>query len=222
MLVLNDLVRKCESIVAMVERGANRGIDVVARSCFEGYVDLLNLSQFGEEYTFYMQWRSNRQQLSAMQPFVGKHSRTAATYRRQSEHYLGKSLADVVDEIREENASLARKISNRFRDKTGKIQKRDRLRFELAKHDEEYDLYYRSFSFAVHGDLAGMLEGVTDRGALIWPPLEPVKQPIGALDAVCRMLLASTRRLAKRYKKPVAPLNSLLRELGEDGSTKIL
>lgn len=215
LLVLNDLTRKCESIVAMAESKSQRGIDIVARSCFESYVDLINLLQFSDEYTVFMQWLSNRQQISFMQAFVQKRSKLSESYERQAQQIFGKALAGVLKDIKSETASLEQQMASRFKDRNGKVQRRDRLRFELAQHDEEYDSLYRTLSIAVHGNVAGMLEGIADRGTVQWPPREPANEPIASLDSVCRMLLTSTRRLAKRYKKPVAPINRLVRRLGE-------
>ncbi len=215
LLVLNDLTRKCESIVAMAENKSQRGIDIVARSCLESYVDLINLFQFGDEYTVYMQWRSNRQQISSTQPFVQRRSKISDTYEKQAQQMFGKSLAGELEDIKSETALLEQKMASRYRDRNGKVQRRDRLRFELAQRDEEYDSVYRTLSFAVHGNVAGMLEGIADRGTVHWPPREPANEPIASLNEVCRILLTSTRRLARRYKKPVAPINRLIRHLGE-------
>lgn len=217
LLVLNDLTRKCESIVAMAESKSRRGIDVVARSCFESYVDIINLFQFGDEYTVYMEWRSNRQQLSSMQPFVRRRSKISDFYERQAQQLFGKNLASVVEDIKSEMAILEKKMASRYKDRNGNVQRRDRLRFELAQHDEEYDQVYRTLSFAVHSNVAGMLEGIADRGTVTWPPGEPANEPIASLNEVSKMLLISTRHLARRYKKPVGPINRLIRQLEEIG-----
>lgn len=70
LIVLNEMMRKCDSVVAMSKAAAWSGISSVTRSAFESYADLVNLLLEKEDYANYMMWSSLNQQRSQFQSMI--------------------------------------------------------------------------------------------------------------------------------------------------------
>lgn len=212
LITLNEIVRKCESVVAMAEAGSWAGIVVVTRSAFESYADLLNCLSFGDDYADYMTWMSFKQQRSLFRT-IGDNP--DSRYHQSIDTLLktkGRGVQKVVAETIQQLDELAKNLPDRFKDKNGHVIGRNQFRFELAGKADEYNALYRRLSASAHGRLSDMLDGIMVGDDIHWPPAKPTEPPLVAVDCLCAILLESCGRIAKVYKKPDAPLKALARK----------
>lgn len=212
LVILNEIVRKCESVVAMARAGSWAGINVVTRSAFESYADLVNCLSLGEDYVNYMTWMSFKQQQSFLQSI--NHT-PDSRYHKSIDSVLnakGRGIEDVVTETKQQIEDLASDLPDRFKDKNGDVIRRDQFRIEIADIIDEYNALYRRLSASAHGRLSDMIDRIMVGDDIQWPPSKPTEPPLVAADCLCAILLESCGRLAKVYRKADAPLKSLARK----------
>jgi len=215
LITLNEMVRKCESVVAMARANAWAGVVVVTRSAFESYADLLNCLSFGDDYADYMAWMSFKQQRSFFQTIS---STPDSKYHQSINKYLitkGGGVKKVAADTNRQLDELANKLPDNFKDKRGSVIGRDQFRFEIAGLTDEYNALYRRLSASSHGRISDMLDGIMVGDDIHWPPVKPTEPPLVAADCLCAMLLESCIRVAKAYKKLGAPLKALARKNAE-------
>lgn len=212
LIVLNELVRKCESVEVMAQTGKWSGIAVVTRSTFESFVDLLNCLTLGDDYVTFMIWMSLNQQRSQFQAVV---ENPESPYSNALEAFVstqGRTSREILTETIQQMDEISRQLPDEFKNKNGDVIKRDLFRFELAGQVDEYNALYRRLSAGAHGRVSEMQDGIIVDDEIQWPPGEPSEPPLVAADCVCAMLLDACLRVAKAYKKPEAPLKSLAKE----------
>lgn len=212
LIVLNELVRKCESVEAMAHASAYSGIDVVTRAAFENYADLLNLFKYKDAYPDYMVWASCNQQRSFLQPIIEEPTEFAKSYETDAKALFGQTPREMLAYMKQQMDAIEQTLPATFKDKNGKVQNRGKLRFELANKVNEYNVFYRHLSSPAHGRLSAMIEGIMHSDAIQWPPAELVTRPLVAIDSLCAILIDSCIFVAKKFNKPDAPLKKIARE----------
>jgi hypothetical protein len=90
-------------------------------------------------------------------------------------------------------------------------------RFALASISDEYDAAYRLLScrllsWHTHGMIAAILDGVVKGHGLEWPPAEPKPTVLG-VDIMSSLLISASKRLGKKYGKPITSFLTLERQL---------
>lgn len=215
LIVLNELVRKCESVKVMAHANAFSGINILTRAAFENYADLLNLFKYKDAYPEYMIWASFNQQRSFLQPITEEPTKFAKSYETGAKASFGQTPSEMLASMKQHMDEIEQALPDAFKDKNGKIPRRDMLRFELANKVHEYNILYRHLSGAAHGRLSAMIEGIMHSDAIQWPPAELVTRPLVAIDSLCAILIESCITVAKKFNKPDAPLKKLAREHAE-------
>ena len=212
LIVLNELFRKCESVEAMAHASAYSGINVVTRAAFENYADLLNLFKYKDAYPDYMLWAACNQDRSFLQPITEKPTEFAQSFELGAKTSLGRTPSEMLAETLQQMDAIEQVLPAAFKDRNGKVQKRDILRFELAGKVDEYNSLYRHLSHGAHGRVGAMLEGIMHGDEIQWPPTDPVTRPLVAIDCLSAILIESCGRVAKKFNKPDAPLKKLAKE----------
>ena len=213
LIVANELLRKGESTAAMLAVGAYSGVNVVVRSAFESYADLLNLLKHTDTYPRYMQWASLNQQRSLFQSLANAPSSPfARALEQDAPADVGQSVQGMLDHVVHMMQENAQALPELYKNANGEVQSRDKFKFELANLSADYDGLYRHLSGSAHGRVSAMLEGVMHGEQIQWPPSDPLERPFVALESLCAMLLEGGRMLAERFDKPVAPLRRLARK----------
>jgi len=210
LMVLNELVRKCESIVAMAESEKDAGIDTVTRAAFENYADFKNLFLHGDDYCEYMIWAASNQQRSFLQPMFEEESVFSISFEKSARKARGMSAEQLMDDTKKIMQKTERDLPAKFKTKKGKVQRRDMLKFELAGLEGEYNILYRHLSASSHGRIFGMVDGIFDGEEVKWPPSKPKLRPLVALDSACAMLLENSAFLARKYRKPLPPIKKVI------------
>ena len=98
LIVLNELVRKCESVEAMARASAYSGINVVTRAAFENYADLLNLFKYKDAYPDYMLWAACNQDRSFLQAITEKPTEFAQSFELGAKTSLGRTPSEMLAE----------------------------------------------------------------------------------------------------------------------------
>lgn len=215
LIILNEMVRKCESVEAMARASTWAGIVAVTRSAFESYADLVNCLAIGDDYADYMSWMSLKQQRTFFQtgseyPNSRYFPAIEATLKAK-----GRTMKTVIAETDQQMDKIARRLPDRFKDKNRKVIRRDQFRFELAGKIDQYNMLYRRLSASTHGRVSDMLEGIMVGNEFQWPPGKPTEPPLVAADCLCAILLESCGRIARAYKKPDAPFKALAKRNAE-------
>ena len=212
LMVLNEIVRKGDSVVAMANVRSDAGINTIARAALENFADFKNLFKHGDEYTHYMVWAAANQLRSFLQPMTDKSSDFATSFEKRAKRSMGLSAGELLTHSIDQMQTAEDILSAKFKNKDGKVQRRDLLRFELAGLVGEYNALYRHLSVSAHGRIFGMVDGVLDGEDINWPPSEPVIRPLVALDCICAMLLEASVSLARKYNKPIAPIKTVIKD----------
>jgi hypothetical protein len=218
LIVLNDLMRKSESVAAMVAAGAYAGVNVVARSAFETYADLVNLFKHSGTYPEYMLWMSHGQQKTVLESLVNPDSPYADAFAADARAYGGPPPKELLAHIVSERDAIAVALPDIYKTSVGDVRDRDIFRFELAGLRHEYGALYRQLSGGAHDRVSSMGEGIFPpaEDGLQWPPSKSlVSPPLMALNAACEMLHRSGRLVARKFAKPTAVLDRLGRRLDE-------
>jgi hypothetical protein len=211
MIVLNEIARKSGSVLAMARADANAGINVVTRSAFESYADLLNLLRYKRDYVTYMSWASLNQQRTVLAPLASGSKEIYESFKKEAQR-LGLTPEQMAAETQNLLDEYESNLPALFKNRQGRVNPRDKLRFELAGLEKQYDSLYRQLSGGAHGRISAMIDGIAKVGHVQWPPTEPEYRPSLAIQALCSILLESARRVAIAYKKPVEPFRHIARK----------
>lgn len=216
LVALNELIRKCESVLAMLRDDAWAGIGTVSRSGFETYADIRNLLVRGESYVDYMMWMSSEHQRSGLQGFVSyPESDYTKSVEAVTKAKYGKSLSEIIDSTKESMKCLSDGLPEEYKDKNGEVLKGDFHRFRLADLAEEYNVLYRRLSGGVHGRVSDMVDGILAGDKIVWPPEVRPDPPIAAVDCLCVILLDATARICKALGKTDAHVKPIARAHSE-------
>jgi len=196
----------------MARASAYSGINVVTRAAFENYADLLNLFKYQDTYPDYMVWATFNQHRSFLQSITEKPTKFAQAFETSAKESFRSTPSKMLANTKQQMDAKEQALPATFKDKNGKVQKRDMLRFELADKVDEYNALYRHLSGGAHGRLSAMLEGIMHGNAIHWPPADPVIRPLVAIDCLCAILLESCGRVAQKFNKPEAPLKKIAKE----------
>jgi Family of unknown function (DUF5677) len=211
LIVFYALIRKAESIEAMAIAKKPSGISIVVRSALENYIDFLNLLRYGDHYAQYFQYLADEQDRSYFQWMIDNpesdYSQSAAKHSLST---MNQPMESHLAEIRERMASTRSRLPERFLTRRG-VNTSTMFRFQLAERDNEYGGVYKFLSHHTHGVIGPLLEGIVEGDELQWPPIEP-EPSITYIDSMCGLLPDAGLRLAKKYRKPVAPLRAAKRE----------
>lgn len=212
LMALTGIVRNSESVKAMAQAGAYGGIDVVARSAFETYADLLNLLKHKEQYPRYMVWASYNQQRTLLGPVTsGGVSRYKEPFEKAAKS-RGQGADELLAVTRNSMEEIEQSLPDSFKDRKGKVKTGDKFKFELAEKVDEYDALYRHLSYAAHGRVVNLGQGIVqDDGSIRWPP-GGLSQPLLIIDSVCAILLESCALVAREFNKADAPFKKLAAE----------
>ena len=211
LITLNEIVRKCKSAEAMSSPDIWTGIPVVARSAFESYADLHNCLKCGDDYAQYMMWVSLNHQLVQLRAINSKPD--SRFFRSLTSLVKSKYQADLTKmtaELKGHMDEITNRLPKQFKDRKGKVIKREIFRFQLAGLLDEYDALYRRLSGGAHGRISDIISGVVADEGYQWPP-GPADPPIAALGSLCDLLIDACKRSAKAYRKPIAPIASVER-----------
>lgn len=212
LVALNELIRKCESVLAMLCDDAWAGIGTVSRSAFETYADIRNLLARGEPYVDYMMWMSLEQQRSGLQGFINyPECNYTKSIEATTKSKYGKSLSEIIDDTKESMKNLSDRLPEEYKNKNGEVLKRDFQRFELAGLAEEYNVLYRRLSGGVHGRVSDMVDGILARDKIVWPPDVRPDPPLAAVDCLCAILLEATGRICRALDKTDAHVKPIVR-----------
>jgi len=216
MVALNDVVRKCESIVAMVESGQVSGCDIVFRSVLEGLVDLLNVIAYPDNYPYYMMYRSSeelRKNLMSVKRRPNDGYAKSITSSAPTE--LGKTVDEMLSELEASIKSNRNRLTKQYFDKgqtrknpKAKVNTTAKRRFDLAKMESEYESMYRLCSGSTHANVSSMLSGVGAAGTFDWPPKRE-EASISLLDSTAAAVITAIHRTVRTIGKPVGAANQL-------------
>ena len=213
LIILNEIISKCESVEAMARANTWSGINTVTRSALESYADLLNVLTYGDDYADYMSWMSLNQQRSTFQAIV---SNPASKYAKILEAGLkvtqGRTPTDILAETKRQMGAAEQRLTDKFKNKNGGVRNRDIFRFELADKVDEYDMLYRRLSASAHGRVSDMLNGIMHGNKIRWPPTDPDEPPLVAIDCLCSFLIESCGYVAKAFNRTDVPLRALAKE----------
>ena len=216
LVALNELIRKCDSVSAMLSGEAWAGVGAVGRSAFETYADIRNLLARGEAYADYMMWMSLEQQRSGFQGFMSyPDSAYAKSIEAITKAKYKRSLSDMIDETKESMKSLSDRLPEEYKDKNGEVMKTDFHKFKLAGLAEEYNTLYRRLSGGVHGRVSDMVDGILAGEETVWPPEVRPDPPVAAVDSLCAILLEAICRVCKALSKTDAHVTPIARTHSE-------
>lgn len=219
MLIYNNLIQKGDSVLALVDAERAVGMEVIARSAYENYIDLINLFKHRPEYLEYIKYMSSAQKERGIENLL-KNPQTPlaeSTIRNISERY-GITIEESLEMVKEETMEFRSGLSKVYTDGNKpisdprtKVNTSVKLRSELAGQIDNYESVYRILSRSTHSDFLSMLKGVFKGGGYVWPPESP--QPsLFVVDFVTKMIHETTVILAKKLRKPFPAVKKLIEE----------
>lgn len=216
MLIYNNLVQKGDSILALVDAEKAVGMEVIARSAFENYIDLINLFRHRPEYLDYVKYMSSARQERGIENLIkNRQSPLAASTISGLSEQFGITIEQSLEMVKEEKLEFKSGLSKVYTDGNKPISEpRSRVnttvkrRSELAGQLENYESLYGILSRSTHSDFLSMLKGVFKGGGYVWPPESP-EPSLLVIDFVTMMILESTELLAKKLRKPFPELKRL-------------
>lgn len=219
MLIYNNLIQKGDSVLALVDAEKAVGIEVIARSAFENYIDLINLFKHRSDYLQYVRYMSSDQQERSIKNLIkNRQSPFSESIIRSMPERLGITIEQSLEMVKEEKSEFRSGLSRVYTDGNKPISEPRvrvntsvRLRSELAGKLDEYESLYRVLSRSTHSDFVSMLRGVFQGEGYVWPPEAP--QPsLFVIDSVTMMIHETTEILAKKLRKPFPSVNKLIKE----------
>lgn len=227
MLIYNNLVQKGDSILALVDSDKAVGVEVVARSAFENYIDLINLFKHRPEYLDYIKYMSLAQQERGINNLIkNRCSMLAASTTQSLPEKYGITVEQSLEMVKEEKLECGSRLSRTYTagnkpisEPRSKVNTTVKLRSELAGHLEEYETLYGVLSRSTHSDFLSMLNGVFKGGGYTWPPESPAPS-LWVIDFVTMMIHETTDISAKKLRKPFPAVRKLIEERRRLGSTR--
>lgn len=219
MLIYNNLVQKGDSILTLVDARKAVGMEVIARSAFENYIDLINLFKHRPEYLDYLNYVSSVQQGRGIKNLIkNRHSPLAVSTIRGLSEQFGITIEESLNMVREEELEFKSRLSKTFTggnkpisEPRASVNTTVKLRSELAGQLEKYETLYGILSRSTHSDFLSMLKGVLKGGGFTWPPDSPDPSLL-AIDSVTEMIHETTEILAKKLRKPFPAVKKLIEE----------
>jgi len=219
LVLLNEIVRKAESVHHLFDSKNYAGIEIIVRSALENYVDVENLFRYPDTYIYYMQFLSLEHQRKSLQsavnnpssPFSQSLSELAPAEMGAP---LGEMLSRTKNELEDVKTLLTRqyiKGKRRASESGATVDTRARHRFVLSDSVDEYEAMYGALSAAVHGRISSMLNGVVLGERIVWPP-EEAAPPYKEIDLMSIIVYLSCYRVGRKYRRPVTKLNNLRKE----------
>ena len=178
MLIYNNLVQKGDSILTLVDAEKAVGMEVIARSAFENYIDLINLFEHRPEYLDYLKYMSSAQQERGIKNLIkNPRSPLAASTVRGLPKQFGITIEQSLEMVKEEKLEFRSRLSRIYTDGNkpiseprSQVNATVKLRSELAGQLEKYESLYGVLSRSTHSDFLSMLKGVFKGGGYSWPP----------------------------------------------------
>lgn len=219
MLIFNNLVRKGDSILVLVDTEKSVGMEVIARSAFENYIDLINLFRHRPEYLEYLKYISSVQQERSIENLIrDRGSPLAAAGIRNLPAQHGITVEESLEMVKEETLEFKAGLSKLFTqgskpisDARSRVNTSVKLRCELAGQLDQYKSLYQILSRSTHSDFKSMLDGVLMAGGYVWPP-KPPPPSMFVVDAVTMMIHETTEILAKKLRKPFPAIKKLIKQ----------
>lgn len=219
MLIYNNLVLKGDSILTLVDAEKAVGMEVIARSAFENYIDLVNLFKHRPEYLDYLKYMSSAQQERGIKKLIkNPRSPLAISTVRGLPEQFGITIEQSLEMVKEEKLEFRSRLSRTYTDGNkpiaeprSRVNTTVKLRNDLAGQLEKYESLYGILSRSTHSDFTSMLKGVFKDGGYVWPP-EPPQPSLIVIDAVTMMIHETTEILAKKLRKPFPAVKKLIED----------
>lgn len=216
MILFNNLAEKADSVRVLVAAGNGVGLELITRSAFETYLDIINLYLHRPQYEHYLLYMSAEQQRKSLQAIVNypdsPFSKSIADHTVQEVGLtVDQMLAGTDAELQLHKAKLSKTYMDGKRkasDPQAKVNTSVQLRSELAGRQNEYESIYRMLSRSTHSDIAFMLRGIIKGRNFVWPPNQ-TKPSILAIDFITGMLLDTSVLIAKKLNRPAAHINAI-------------
>ncbi len=216
LMIFHDLTNKVDSIHTLAAAGNATGPEIIARSAFENFVDLLNLYRHPHHYASYLFYLSAEHQRQGLQSILNTpDSPYSQSILKNAPIQLGLTVQQMLDMVKQEMDQYAATLTAQFRRPNKKkavadrdIDKTTKHRANLAGESNEYEAMYRLYSRPAHGEIGSMLSSFVEGDNFVWPPLERAPSSL-AVDLAIRMLMDSGRMLSKKLKRPVTAFKKI-------------
>jgi len=160
MLIYNNLVQKADSVLSLVDVNKAIGTEVIARSAFENYVDLINLFKHRPDYLQYVKYMSSDQQERSVRNLIkSKQSPFSRSRIRGLQGQFGITAEESLAMIREERSDFRSRLSTVYTignkpisEPKVRVNTSVRFRCELAGKLDEYESLYCILSRSTHSD----------------------------------------------------------------------
>ena len=217
MLMYNNLVQKGDSVLTLVDAEKAVGMEVITRSAFENYIDIINLFQHRPQYLQYVFYMSSTQQVRGIESLLeNRQSPFSVSIINNMPDKLGITIEQALEMTREEKQLYKSQLSKVYTDGNrpisqprSRVNTSVRLRSELAGKLDLYESMYRMFSRSTHSDVMGMLNGVVKDLEFVWPP-EPPRPSLLVVDTMTMMILETSEILVKKLRKPFPAVKKLV------------
>lgn len=115
MLIYNNLIQKCDSILALVDAETPVGMEVIARSAFENYIDLINLFKHRPEYLDYVKYMSSAAKERGIENLIkNRQSPGAASVIRAMSDEFGITIEQSLEMVKEETLEFKSGLSRLY------------------------------------------------------------------------------------------------------------
>lgn len=215
-----NLTAKAESIHTLAQSGKYAGMEIIARSLYENYADLVNIYRYPQNYVDYMFYLSAEQQRSALQAILNfPDSQYSQTILKNAPSQVGLTVEQMLTASKAELQEHARKLTAQYRvpnknrkPKDRRVDTRVSRRFELAGLNDEYQAIYKMFSKSIHSDIGSMLSAVIQGDDFIWPPAK-VRPSSLVVGLVTKIVIDASLTMSSKLKKPKKPFTELANRL---------
>ncbi|HNP36036.1 MAG TPA: DUF5677 domain-containing protein [Woeseiaceae bacterium] len=219
MTMYNNLVQKGDSLLALVDAEKAVGMELIARSAFENYIDLINLFRHRPQYLQYVLYMSSVQQVRGIERMLeNRESPFSTSIISKMPGELGITIEQALEMTKEERAQYRSKLSRVYTDGNKPISEpRSRVntsvwfRSELAGRLDLYESMFRLFSRSTHSDVMAMLKGVVKEWEFVWPPEQPEPSTL-AVDALTMMIHETSEILVRKLRKPFPAVKKMVQE----------
>lgn len=214
--VFCNLIAKADSIHTLAEAGKYAGLEIVARSLYENYADLVNIYRYPHNYVDYMFYLSAEQQRSTLQAILNfPESQYSQTILKSAPSRVGLTVEQMLAASKAEKQEHAKSLTAQYRipnknrkPKERSVDTRVSRRFELAGLNDEYQAIYKMFSKSIHSDIGSMLSAVVQGDDFIWPPAK-VRPSSLVIGLVTKIVIDMSLSMSTKLKKPKRPFTEL-------------
>lgn len=217
MMIYHNLVQKGDSVLELVDSEKVVGMEVIARSAFENYIDLINLFKHRPQYLQYVLYMSSVQQVRWIEGLLkNRQSPFSVSTINSMPERLGITIEQSLEMNREDQMQYRSRLSRVYTDGNkpiseprSRVNTSVKLRSELAGQLDQYESMYRMLSRSTHSDFMGMLNGVVKGWEFVWPP-EPPRPSLLVIDTVTMMIHETSEILVKKLRKPFPAIKRLV------------